>query len=69
MDSTRYEIFHEAKTHTSHDFPYNTYVCAIPLDFHYVPIHWHEEMEIIVIKKGAGIVTVNLVPYDVAAGD
>lgn len=66
---TQYEIYHEKKKHTSSDFPYNTYLCSIPLDFSSVPIHWHSEMEIIVIKKGHGLVYVDLTPIDVSYGD
>lgn len=69
MDPKQYEIYHETKTHTSPEFPYNTYLCSIPLDFRRVPLHWHSEMELIVIKKGEGIVQVNLVSYQVNAGD
>lgn len=69
MDRKRYEIYHETKAHTSPEFPYNTYLCSIPLDFRRVPTHWHNEMELIVIKKGAGMVWVNLIPYSVEAGD
>lgn len=69
MDQKQYEIYHESKTHTSPEFPYNTYLCSIPLDFRKVPLHWHSEMELIVIKKGQGIVQVNLVSYQVEAGD
>ncbi len=49
-------------------FPYITYLCSIPLDFSYVPIHWHDEMEIIYIKKGHGIITVDFTQYQVSAG-
>ena len=69
MQLTKYEIYHENKCHTSLDFPYNTYLCTIPLDFNAVNIHWHEEVEIIVIKKGTGIVSVNLTEYKVCEGD
>ena len=69
MQLTKYEIYHENKCHTTIDFPYNTYLCTIPLDFSAVNIHWHEEVEIIVIKKGTGIVSVNLTEYKVCEGD
>ena len=46
-----YEDFQETKKHSDTRFPYNTYLCSIPLDFTDVPIHWHNEMEIIYIKK------------------
>ena len=48
-----YEDFQETKKHSDTRFPYNTYLCSIPLDFTDVPIHWHNEMEIIYIKKEA----------------
>ena len=51
MNLTNYEIYHEDKSHTSPEFPYNTYLCSIPLDFSAVNMHWHEEAEIIVILQ------------------
>lgn len=69
MKQTQYETYHETKKHTPEDFPYNIYLCSIPLDFTQVPTHWHTEMELIVIKKGEGMVSVNLTPYKVSAGD
>ena len=69
MDKLQYKIYHENKTHTPDDFPYNTYLCSIPLDFKSINLHWHDEVEIIVIKKGTGIVSVDLTTYSVSAGD
>ncbi|MBQ8298105.1 MAG: helix-turn-helix transcriptional regulator [Ruminococcus sp.] len=69
MDKNQYEIYHENINHTPSDFPYNTYLCSIPLDFRSVKIHWHDETEIIVIKKGEGIICVDLTAYCVKAGD
>jgi len=69
MDVIEKEQYYENKYHSTTEFPYNTYVCTIPLDFPTVPIHWHEDLEMIVIKKGAGLVTLNLTKYKVAAGD
>ena len=69
MNNNQYEIYHENKAHTTPDFPYNAYLCSIPLDFPAVNTHWHNEAELIVIKNGAGIVTVDLVPYQVKTGD
>ncbi len=69
MNLTNYEIYHEDKSHTSPEFPYNTYLCSIPLDFSAVNMHWHEEAEIIVIKKGRGIISVDLTEYEVKTGD
>jgi len=68
VDIRNYENYHEGKRHGNLDFPYTTYICTIPLDFSGVPLHWHEEMEIIYIKKGQGIVTVNLTTIEVSDG-
>lgn len=69
MDMHQYELYHENKKHTPLDFPYNTYLCSIPLDFKSVKVHWHDEVEIIVIKKGEGIICIDLAPYNVKSGD
>lgn len=69
MRIPEYEAYHETKPHGDPRFPYTTYPCSIPLDFPSVPLHWHEEMEIIYIKKGQGIVSVDLKPIRVKAGD
>ncbi len=69
MKIDEYEGLHEKKRHSSPLFPYNTYLCSIPLDFTQVPPHWHEDIELIVIKKGLGTVSVDLVPHLVRAGD
>lgn len=65
MNIVEYENYQENKDHSLADFPYNTYLCSIPLDFTEVPLHWHDEMEIIYIKKGRGIVTVDFRSYHV----
>lgn len=69
MDKKLREQYHETKKHTPSDFPYNTYLCSIPLDFTSVKTHWHNEIEFIVIKKGEGIISVDLTPHHVKAGD
>lgn len=68
MNIPEYEKYQENKQHGDVVFPYDTYICTIPLDFTQVPEHWHEEVEIIYIKKGNGIVAVDLTPYAVSSG-
>ncbi len=68
MELEEYTQYHETKLHESIGFAYNTYLCTIPEDFDRVGLHWHEQMEIIYIKKGSGTVSVNLTPYHVEAG-
>ena len=69
MNINEYQLYEEVKEHTPTNFPYNTYICSIPLNFKEVPLHWHSEIEIIAIKKGAGIVTVDLDRKTVTTGD
>jgi len=68
MNISEYENYQEKKSHGSPSFPYTTYLCSIPLDFSSVPLHWHEEMEIIYIKKGRGMITIDLNSHPVSAG-
>lgn len=69
MNLSEYQNYHETKPHTTADFPYNTYLCSIPRDFPSVPLHWHAELEMIVIKKGRGIVSADLEKRPVTSGD
>ena len=68
-DMIRQEKYHETKKHGLREFPFNIYPCSIPGDFQNVALHWHEEMEIISIKKGRGNVVVDRVVYEVEEGD
>lgn len=69
MNILEYENTQETKTHGQGNFPFNIYLCSIPLDFTIVPLHWHNDMEIIYIKKGQGKITVDLSPILVKEGD
>ena len=69
MNIIQYENYQEKKEHGQSEFPYITYPCSIPLDFSRVPLHWHDEMEIVYIKKGRGIVSIDFTVYHVKAGD
>ena len=69
MNLSEYQNYHETKPHTTADFPYNTYLCSIPRNFPSVPLHWHAELEMIVIKKGRGIVSADLEKRPVTSGD
>lgn len=69
MNISEYENYKETKSHYDSLFPYNTYLCSIPLDFCDVPLHWHNEMEIIYIKKGKGRVTIDFQTYNIKGGD
>lgn len=68
IDPEQYAQYRETKVHEQPGFAYNTYLCSIPQDFERVAVHWHDQMEIIYIKKGSGSVSVNLQPMKVSAG-
>lgn len=69
MNLNEFQSFQEIKKHTKDVFPYNTYLCSIPLDFDMVPLHWHQEVEFIVIKKGEGLIRLDFESHHVNAGD
>lgn len=68
MNILEYENYQEKKSHGNPHFPYNTYLCSIPLDFPQVPLHWHDELEFIYVKKGRGVITIDFLTYPAAAG-
>ncbi|MEE1078341.1 MAG: AraC family transcriptional regulator [Agathobacter sp.] len=68
MNILEYENYQEKIEHTDRVFPYNTYLCSIPLDFSKVPLHWHDELELIYIKRGQGLVTVDFREHRVNDG-
>lgn len=69
ININEYQAIHEKTSHFDFHIPYNTYPCTIPLDFDSVPLHWHEDVEFIYIKKGRGIIVIDGVEYDVEKGD
>lgn len=68
MQLETYIQYHETKLHEQPGFSYNTYLCTIPQDFLRVDLHWHEQMELIYVKKGSGTVMVNTNSLPVEAG-
>lgn len=69
MNIDQYQGYHETKQHTAADFPYITYPCTIPQDFSSVPLHWHDTAEIIVVKKGKGIISLDMADIVCREGD
>lgn len=65
----RNPAYQETKQHTDTMFAFNIYPCCIPADFASVPLHWHDSMEIIYIKRGNGIVRIDFDSFHAEAGD
>ena len=63
------KIMHETKTHGKLSFPYTVYHGNIPEYLCSFPLHWHDEMEIIYVTDGMGIVTVQDKKYTLQTGD
>ena len=59
----------ETKQHGAVRFPFNLYPCTIPGDFPQVALHWQESMELVFVKRGAGLVQVGAVSCPAYQGD
>ena len=68
MEFDEYAQYRETKLHEQPDFAYNTYLCTIPQDFDRVNPHWHDQMEVVYIKRGEGVVSVDFNRLEVRAG-
>lgn len=60
---------YEHKQHGTSEFPYIIYHSIIPDFIHSYPLHWHDEIELILIQKGNLIITLNKTPLQAAEGD
>ena len=60
---------YENKQHGEKWFPFDIYPCTIPKDFPQVALHWQNSMELVFVKKGTGLVYVDLDPFTARAGD
>lgn len=60
---------YEKKQHGSTDFPFIVYHTQIPRFICNYPLHWHDEMEIIIVQKGSCIVTINTTAHTMTEGD
>ncbi len=69
MEQNTYKALEEIKEHGRPDFTFDIYICSIPVDFAEVPIHWHDDLEIISVRKGTGVVDLDFTPHPVKAGD
>ena len=59
----------ETKIHGQLSFPYIVYKGNIPEFYSSYPLHWHDEMELIYIRSGQGIITIQSHQYVVRSDD
>ena len=63
------KTLHEAQIHGQLSFPYIVYKGNIPEYLSSYPLHWHDEMELIYIHSGQGIITIQAHQYIVKSDD
>lgn len=59
----------ETVQHGSVMFPLEYYHCVFPLGVGNLPVHWHEEFEITLVRKGSCTYQIDLQPYTITEGD
>lgn len=59
----------EGKTHGNPLFPLATYSMKFPEDSEILDLHWHSELEFLVVTKGVGLFYLNDREYRVKSGD
>ncbi len=60
---------YENKQHGTELLPYDIYGTKIPEYYTVYPVHWHEEMEIVVAVSGSCLYNVDFKQYEVKEGD
>lgn len=68
MNLNKYTFFKEKNLHGDSAYPFTIYNVIIPESFYSFPLHCHDEVEIIYVSAGKGIITINLEPYLVTKG-
>lgn len=69
MNNDEYIKLEEKTKHGDFLMPFVRYYSIIPDHFKDFPIHWHEEMEIIMAKKGKANYYIDLETYGIEEGD
>jgi len=60
---------HETKVHGTRSFPFTVYRSSMPESLRTYPLHWHDEMELIYVSSGQGLITVRQEKLTVQPGD
>ena len=69
MNIQEYGKLHENKKHGNYLLPIKLYQMKVPDYFTDINIHWHEELEIVLITRGKCTFHIDLKPYTVTEGD
>lgn len=69
MDEKEFQGLQEKMKHGDALFPIVKYHTELPEHYTSFPVHWHEEMEVIIVREGKMQFFLDLQPYIVSAGD
>lgn len=64
-----YRELKENKPHGTKEYPYTQYFIHSPRMAFHIPVHWHEEVEIIYIKKGIITISIGGETFSAKEGD
>ncbi len=68
MSTESYKELKEKASHGDYLLPFAKYRTRIPINFTSYPMHWHDEIEVIIVKEGKYAVNIDLKQYEVEAG-
>lgn len=64
-----YRELKENKPHGTKEYPYTQYFMHNPRKAFHIPVHWHDEVEIIYIKKGTILISIQEEVFHAQEGD
>ena len=64
-----YPELKENRPHGTMDYPYSQYYMRKPKKAFHIPVHWHDEVEIIYLKKGQLRISIEEESFDAVPGD
>ncbi len=64
-----YRELKENKPHGTKAYPYTQYLIHTPRKAFHIPVHWHDEVELIYIKKGKIVIAIEEEVFHAEAGD
>lgn len=64
-----YRELKENKPHGTKEYPYTQYFMHNPRRAFHIPVHWHDEVEIIYVKKGCITIYIGEEAFSAEAGD
>lgn len=64
-----YRELKENKPHGTKEYPYTQYHISKPRNAFHIPVHWHDEVELIYVKKGNILISIEEQTFHAGPGD